>query len=130
MNIKLAKESCEEHHKKAQAKSIEDFPSTKQRIQNSKTKIKKEKKKNQHNENCIRDQKTQKGLISATRINASVPGEQSSKKKKNKNQTCLNRMAYDLNQVKYYNCQNLSYYVSICPRLSKNLLQSWRLSHQ
>lgn len=82
--------------------------------------IKKEKKNDQHNQNCVHNQKSQKFSILATEVNVAKFGELNSKKKKNKNQTCLDKTAYDLSQIKCYNYQNLGYYGSTYLKLSKN----------
>lgn len=88
--------------------------------------IKKKKKKNRHNQDCIHNQKGQKSSIPATRVNITDFGEPNSRKKKNKNQICLDRIAYNLSRIKCYNCQQLGHYASICLKPLKNQPQFWQ----
>lgn len=78
---------------------------------------KKERKKDHHNQD--QEQKP-KGSISATEVNIAKPGELNFKMKKNKNQTCLNGLAYDLSQIKCYNYQKLDHYASTYSEPLKN----------
>lgn len=82
--------------------------------------IKKKEKKNRYNQNCIHNQKRQKSSSSATEVNAAQPEKLNFRKKKTKNQTCPNKTIYNYNEIKCYNCQNLSYYASIYQKFSKN----------
>lgn len=75
---------------------------------------KKKKKKNWRNQDCIHNQKSQKSFIPATKVNIVKLGDPNSTKKKNKNQTCLDKTEYNFSQIKYYNCQKLGPYASTC----------------
>lgn len=120
INTRLAKKPYEQYHEKAQTKPTKNSSSTKQGIENSKAKAKKEKKKDWCKRDHARNQKGQEGPIPAIEVNAAKLGELSSKKKKNKNWTYPDRIAYDLIQVKCSNCQNWGYYANNCLEPSKN----------
>lgn len=104
-------------------KSCSELRSTNFQPSKSGNKACKEAKKVKHNKGrdcaCDWDQKAQKSSNPIIEDNASKFKESNQKNKKNKGQTCPDRTAYDLTQVKCYKYQNLGYFISNCPKLLK-----------
>lgn len=59
----------------------------------------KKKKNDWYNQDYACNQKSQKGSILVIEINIAKPNKPNEKKNKNKNQSCLNKIAFDTSQI-------------------------------